>query len=124
MSRISIFGDAVTVAKGDYNCCNDQRPANPCFPGGFAQEGGFAQTSKNTPNAFRSTSLTADRTAFRYVQTGVRPRVRNLRAVDDTCDGLKKNSHTLVFQSTAAVPPFCRAASTPAYLCVADGEAK
>jgi hypothetical protein len=34
MSRLSTFGDAVTDAKGDYNCCNDQRPANPCFPGG------------------------------------------------------------------------------------------
>jgi len=64
--------------------------------------------SKNTLNAFRSTSLTADRTAFRCVQTGVRPRVRNLQAVKDTCDGLKKSSHTLVFQSTAAIPPFCR----------------
>ncbi|KAF2622294.1 hypothetical protein BU25DRAFT_214416 [Macroventuria anomochaeta] len=47
--------------------------------------------------------------------------VRNLRAIDDTCDGLRKSSHTLVFQSTAGFPPSCRADCTPDYFCVIDG---
>lgn len=73
MSRISTFGDAVTVAKGDYNCCVPVVKIS-VQQTHASQERGFAQTSKNTLNTFRSTSLTTDRTAFRCVQTGVRPR--------------------------------------------------
>lgn len=48
--------------------------------------------------------------------------VRNLRALDDTYDSSRKSSHTLVFQSAAAFPPFCRTDCTPAYFCVLGGE--
>ena len=91
-SRISIIASAVTAAKGDYNGC--KASSKPMLS--------RDQTSKNTLNTLVDES---HRNHFRSVQTGD---CQNLRAVDDTCDGLMESSHTLVFQSTAAFPPCCR----------------